>query len=422
MGAVPALRWVLSMSSRTVDHLDKQQAELLRRLRAARGEIVSFDELRAIGIENPAVVCYELEVAGVSIDRVPSHAAATALPVGVRLDEWDFRLDDAPDGPLQRAPTAVEEALGAFDAALDVVARESRRLAARVGRLATSPRPLLDRGRGLGLVALLAIVAVAGIALALTAGSGSPVSGPAANAHAIARALTAASHSRHASRSSGHRAFSVIRPSQPTPAAASAAATQAAAPESAPPPSSTGSAPAAATATSTTGGSSSGLGTGTTTASTRPSARSPAPLHPPSGASAATGGTHGPVATSAPVAAARSASASAGGNVMQIQAEGHQLLGEGRYAPAIERLRAAISASGQSIAACETASSDACLAYAYALYDLGRALRLDGDPAAAIPVLGERLRIDNQRPVVQEELALAQREARTPSGGSRSTD
>ena len=28
-----------------------------------------------------------------------------------------------------------------------------------------------------------------------------------------------------------------------------------------------------------------------------------------------------------------------------------------------------------------------CLTYAYALYDLGRALRLSGDPAAAVPIL-----------------------------------
>ena len=28
-----------------------------------------------------------------------------------------------------------------------------------------------------------------------------------------------------------------------------------------------------------------------------------------------------------------------------------------------------------------------CLTYAYALYDLGRALRLSGDPTAAVPIL-----------------------------------
>lgn len=39
--------------------------------------------------------------------------------------------------------------------------------------------------------------------------------------------------------------------------------------------------------------------------------------------------------------------------------------------------------------------------------DLGRALRLDGESGAAVQILSERLRIDNQRPVVQHELDLA---------------
>jgi serine/threonine-protein kinase len=47
------------------------------------------------------------------------------------------------------------------------------------------------------------------------------------------------------------------------------------------------------------------------------------------------------------------------------------------------------------------------LSYAYALYDLGNALRLAGRPADAIPVLEERLKIDNQRDVVQRELDAA---------------
>jgi hypothetical protein len=38
--------------------LDEQQARLVERLRAARGEPVSFDELRSEGIENPALLCY----------------------------------------------------------------------------------------------------------------------------------------------------------------------------------------------------------------------------------------------------------------------------------------------------------------------------------------------------------------------------
>jgi hypothetical protein len=53
----------------------------------------------------------------------------------------------------------------------------------------------------------------------------------------------------------------------------------------------------------------------------------------------------------------------------------------------------------------------ASLIYAYALYDLGSALRLHGQPAAAVPVLQRRLQIDNQRPTVQAQLELALRRA-----------
>jgi tetratricopeptide (TPR) repeat protein len=51
------------------------------------------------------------------------------------------------------------------------------------------------------------------------------------------------------------------------------------------------------------------------------------------------------------------------------------------------------------------------LTYAYALFDLGRSLRLAGDPQAAIPILEQRLQIPNQTGVVQHELALAMQAA-----------
>ena len=47
-----------------------------------------------------------------------------------------------------------------------------------------------------------------------------------------------------------------------------------------------------------------------------------------------------------------------------------------------------------------------CLTYAYALYDLGRAVRLNGEPQAAVPILERRLQIDNQRWIVDAELHL----------------
>ncbi len=71
---------------------------------------------------------------------------------------------------------------------------------------------------------------------------------------------------------------------------------------------------------------------------------------------------------------------------------------QGAYTAAIPVLRQAISVA-----------SPRDINYAYALYDLGRSLRLAGDPAAAIPILERRLQIPNQTPVVLSELRLAQR-------------
>jgi tetratricopeptide (TPR) repeat protein len=70
----------------------------------------------------------------------------------------------------------------------------------------------------------------------------------------------------------------------------------------------------------------------------------------------------------------------------------------GAYTAAIPVLRQAIAAA-----------SPGDVNYAYALYDLGRSLRLAGDPQAAIPVLQRRLQIPNQTPVVLSELRLTQR-------------
>jgi len=58
------------------------------------------------------------------------------------------------------------------------------------------------------------------------------------------------------------------------------------------------------------------------------------------------------------------------------------------------------------------------LLHAYALFDLGRSLRLAGDPQAAIPILEQRLQYPNQTGVVQVELKLAEQAAGVvPAGG-----
>jgi hypothetical protein len=91
----------------------------------------------------------------------------------------------------------------------------------------------------------------------------------------------------------------------------------------------------------------------------------------------------------------------------QLEAGGHGLLDSGRYEEAIPVLRRTLAATGESVGACLEPASRTCLSYAYALYDLGRALRLGGHPAAAVAILERRLEIDNQRSTVEGELGLA---------------
>jgi hypothetical protein len=104
--------------------------------------------------------------------------------------------------------------------------------------------------------------------------------------------------------------------------------------------------------------------------------------------------------------------APAPGGAAQLEAEGHALLTDGHYASAIPVLRQALAATGESTGACVQPTTAMCLTYAYALYDLASALRLSGDAQAAVPLLEQRVQIDNQRSVVQSQLALARAQAR----------
>jgi tetratricopeptide (TPR) repeat protein len=85
---------------------------------------------------------------------------------------------------------------------------------------------------------------------------------------------------------------------------------------------------------------------------------------------------------------------------MQLQA--HNLINQGKYDEAIA-LDKQVVAKGPSTG----------LTYAYALYDLGHALRVAGRPAEAIPILEQRMKINNQRDVVKQELEQAKREAKS---------
>jgi serine/threonine-protein kinase len=82
--------------------------------------------------------------------------------------------------------------------------------------------------------------------------------------------------------------------------------------------------------------------------------------------------------------------------------EGFRLMNAGRYDEAISTLQQAVDSF-------PPGTSD--LNYAYALFNLGKSLRLGGRPDEAIPILEQRLTIPNQQDTVQRELDLARQQA-----------
>jgi len=86
----------------------------------------------------------------------------------------------------------------------------------------------------------------------------------------------------------------------------------------------------------------------------------------------------------------------------RLNQQGYALVRAGRYREAIPVLQRAVAAFPQG-------TTD--LNFAYALYNLGRSLRLVGRPAEAIPILERRLKIPNQTDVVRSELEAAKRDA-----------
>lgn len=87
-----------------------------------------------------------------------------------------------------------------------------------------------------------------------------------------------------------------------------------------------------------------------------------------------------------------------------LNAQGFSLINQGQPAEAVPILMRAVESFPEG-------TTD--INYAYALYNLGNALRLSGHPDEAIPVLERRLQIPNQRSTVAAELARARAEAAT---------
>lgn len=119
----------------------------------------------------------------------------------------------------------------------------------------------------------------------------------------------------------------------------------------------------------------------------------PASRTPPTQAAAAAAPAASPAAT--PVSTAGT-----------LEAQGHALLNGGSYSAAISLLRRAMANAAPSS-----------LTYAYAMYDLGQALTMAGNPTAGAAVLQQRLQIPNQTDVVRRALKRAQEAAaaRTPA-------
>jgi eukaryotic-like serine/threonine-protein kinase len=91
-----------------------------------------------------------------------------------------------------------------------------------------------------------------------------------------------------------------------------------------------------------------------------------------------------------------------GGDGPSLNDQGYRLMQARRYDDAVSLLRRAVAAFPQG-------TTD--LQYAYALYNLGRALRLAGKAGEAVPVLERRMRIPNQTDTVRRELDAARRDA-----------
>jgi serine/threonine-protein kinase len=85
-----------------------------------------------------------------------------------------------------------------------------------------------------------------------------------------------------------------------------------------------------------------------------------------------------------------------------LNEQGYALMQAGEYEAAVPVLEEAVASYPEG-------SAD--LNYAYALFNLGSALRLSGRPDEAVPILERRLEIPNQTSTVEEELEAARAEA-----------
>jgi hypothetical protein len=88
---------------------------------------VDFEELRAIGIEHPAVVSYELEAAGVPIIQTRG-SNRRALAIEQLIDPVEGAAEGAPGVPGEGPPTPASSSPARSSLALQLRARVAGRL------------------------------------------------------------------------------------------------------------------------------------------------------------------------------------------------------------------------------------------------------------------------------------------------------
>lgn len=377
--------------------LDEQQAQLLDVLRRFGGKPASYQQLRDAGIEYPASVVSELELAGLPLERAYEGSLSARRLLGVRLDPRYERVDAEPQtsGSSSTAPAPLLSELrssirgGALRASTEPHLRRALRAIARlVSAAARAARPYASRAarsiarafagagarrrRELGR-------ALRSLRLALRSLRLAPGSAPAPRPRPRVPVKV---RPRAPMRGGGVACWRWLAPAALITAAALVAAIVAG------------------------GGAGGGAGGAGTRAHRSPSAHQAklgaARAAPNASTSAGAPQRRAPDRPSTPVSPALAA---------QLEARGHALLQEAQFAGAISVLRQAVAATGEKLESCLEPSSETCLTYAYALYDLGRALRLDRQPGTAVPILERRLQIDNQRSAVHSELERARQEA-----------
>jgi hypothetical protein len=353
-----------------VEGLEQQQALLLSALRRAAGAPVSYAELRDAGVEFPASVVSELELVGVPIERSYGGTLGERRVVGVRLDPARDPVHAHPESAIRDRPAA--------DRPIETTQRDPTGWngvrvyrASTPGAFALAALDWLSKGAGKGDRALR-------VALAPLSAVGHISGGRVPNPHGVTDPEPAASTAGRAD-AGGRRA---IR------GRAARTAGRWAAPVAL---LTTIALVSAFMVIEMSGGGGHPRRAVGSRARTRPVA--------------AGGGSHGVShprpATQSPPTPVSPVLAT------DLEVRGHGLLEVGRYGDAVQVLKRAVLATGERVTACLEPDSSTCLTYAYALYDLGRALRLSGDTTAAVPILERRLRMDNQRSVVQAELQLA---------------